>query len=295
MARIGFIGLGAMGGPMARNLVKAGHVVRAYDISAPARQSAGRDGCTPAASIVETVADAEVVLTMLPAGGDVRAVYEGAGGVFAHTPAGALCIDRSTIDVDTARGLCDQAAQAGFAMVDAPVSGGMAGAQAATLTFMVGGDAAAVARAEPILKAMGKAVVHAGAAGTGQAAKLCNNMLLGISMIGTCEAFNLAKKLGLDAQVFFDITSKSSGQCWSVTTNCPVPGPVSSSPANRGYVPGFATALMLKDLKLAEAAAMDAGASIPLGAEARALFERFNAAGGGAKDFSAIIEMIAGP
>jgi 3-hydroxyisobutyrate dehydrogenase len=294
MSRIAFIGLGAMGGPMAANLVKAGREVRAYDVVQAARDLAVQAGCIAADNIADAVAGADAVVTMLPAGPDVRLVYEGEGGVLAHAPTSALLIDCSTIDVESARAVADAAARASFAMLDAPVSGGVAGAKAATLTFMVGGAAEAFARAEPLLLQMGAAVIHVGAGGAGQAAKICNNMLLGISMIGTCEAFNLAIKLGLSPQAFFDVTSRSSGQCWSVTSYCPVPGPLHSSPANRGYAPGFAAALMLKDLRLAQTAAGIAGASTPLGAHAEALYAAFAATGGAGRDFSAIFEMIAG-
>jgi 3-hydroxyisobutyrate dehydrogenase len=294
MPRIAFIGLGNMGRPMAANLAGAGFDVAAFDVSEAARAAAAQDGRAVASSLAEAVAGAEAVVTMLPAGPHVRAVYEGEGGVFAHAPASALCIDCSTIDVDSARAVAAVAERAGFPMVDAPVSGGVAGATAASLTFMVGGPASAFARAELILAHMGKAVIHAGGAGAGQAAKICNNMLLGISMIGTCEALNLAIELGLDPQTFFDIASKASGQCWSLTSYCPVPGPVPASPANRGYAPGFATAMMLKDLRLAQTAAQGAGVATPLGAAAQALYALFDAQGGGGKDFSGIIEMLSG-
>ncbi len=294
MTTIAFIGLGNMGRPMAANLARAGRAVRAFDVSEPARAAAAQDGCATADDIAGAVAGADAVVTMLPAGAHVRAVYEGDGGVFAQAAAGTLCIDCSTIDVDAARAVAGAAAKAGLAMVDAPVSGGVAAAQAGSLTFMVGGADDAFARAEPILADMGKAVIHAGAAGAGQAAKICNNMILGVSMIGTCEAFNLALALGLEPQTFFDIASKASGQCWSLTSYCPVPGPVPASPANRGYAPGFAAAMMLKDLRLAQTAAQGAGVATPLGAEAQALYALFDAQGGGGRDFSAIIEMLSG-
>jgi 3-hydroxyisobutyrate dehydrogenase len=293
MARIAFIGLGNMGRPMALNLGKA-HDVVAYDVSEAARAGVSQS----VASLAEAVADADAVITMLPAGSHVRAVYEGAEGVFALAPhmasGGALCIDCSTIDVESSRAVAAAAERAGLAMVDAPVSGGVAAAQAGTLTFMVGGSHGAFARAEPILAHMGRAVIHAGVAGAGQAAKICNNMLLGVSMIGVCEAFILAEKLGLEGQTFFDIASKASGQCWSLTSYCPVPGPVPASPANRGYEPGFAAAMMLKDLRLAQTAAHSAGVATPLGAEAQALYALYAAQGGGRKDFSGIIEMLRG-
>jgi 3-hydroxyisobutyrate dehydrogenase len=294
MARIAFIGLGNMGRPMASNLAKADHDIRGFDAVAAAREAARKDGAEIADDLAAAVAEAEAVITMLPAGKHVREVYEGDGGVFESVKQGTLCIDCSTIDIDSARAVAATAARAGFAMVDAPVSGGVAAASAASLTFMVGGPKPAYQRAAPILAGMGKTTIHVGDAGAGQAAKICNNMLLGISMIGTCEAFNLAKKLGLDPQKFFDVASKASGQCWSLTSYCPVPGPVPASPANRGYAPGFAAAMMLKDLRLAQTAAHGAGAATPLGAEAQALYALFDSMGGGGKDFSAIFEMIEG-
>ncbi|MGF1545566.1 MAG: 3-hydroxyisobutyrate dehydrogenase [Parvularculaceae bacterium] len=292
MAKAAFIGLGIMGGPMAVNLAKAGHDVAAFDLSEAARSAA--TGCRPAASMGEAVDGAEIVVTMLPAGKHVREVYEGPGGVFENAADGALFIDSSTIDVASARATISAAAEKGFAMVDAPVSGGVAAATAGTLTFMVGGEADAFARARSALDAMGKNVFHAGAAGNGQVAKICNNMLLGISMIGACEAFNLAKKLGLDAQTFFDIASTASGQCWSVTTYCPAPGPVPAAPSNRDYAPGFAAAMMLKDLRLAQDAAHAARAATPLGAQAEALYALMEAAGRDDLDFSGIMRLIAG-
>lgn len=293
MSQIAFIGLGNMGGPMAANLARSGRAVRAYDLIPAVREIAAEAGCAIAGSVADAVAGAEAVITMLPAGPEVRRVYEDPDGVLTHAPRSALLVDCSTIDVESARAVADAASRAGFAMLDAPVSGGVAGAKAATLTFMVGGAPADFARAEPLLLTMGKAAIRVGGAGAGQAAKICNNMLLGISMIGTCEAFNLAMKLGLSAQAFFDVASRSSGQCWSVTSYCPVPGPLPASPANRGYAPGFAAALMLKDLKLAQAAARSVGASTPLGAHAEALYAELAAEGGAQRDFSAIIEMIA--
>jgi 3-hydroxyisobutyrate dehydrogenase len=294
MASIGFIGLGNMGAPMMRNLVKAGHAVRAFDLSEAARQAAAAAGATAAASAAEAAAGVEVVVTMLPAGAHVRAVAMGDSGLLAAARPGTLFIDSSTIDVATARLVAEEAGRRGHAMVDAPVSGGVGGAEAGTLTFMVGGADDAFARARPILDAMGKTIVHAGGPGTGQAAKICNNMLLGISMLGTCEAFALAEKLGLEHQKLFEIASKSSGQCWSMTTYCPVPGPVATSPANRDYKAGFTAAMMLKDLKLAVEAAQGAGAAVPLGAEASQLYSLFVGAGQGGLDFSGIIRMIRG-
>lgn len=284
MARIGFVGLGNMGLPMARNLARAGHEVRGYDLSAAAMDAAAEGGIQRAQSAPDAARGADIVITMLPAGAHVRAAWaEMAPAAEPH----AVLIDCSTIDVETAREVA-----AGRPMLDAPVSGGTMGAEAGTLTFMVGGDAESFAQAKPILEKMGRTIVHCGAAGAGQAAKLCNNMLLAISMIGTSEAFTLAEKLGLSHEALFEVASKSSGQCWSLTTYCPVPGPVPGSPANRGYKPGFATALMLKDLGLSQQAAEAAGAATPLGVAALALYERFAAEGGAGHDFSGIINML---
>jgi 3-hydroxyisobutyrate dehydrogenase len=292
MARIGFIGLGNMGRGMAANLVKAGHGVRAFDVADAALARAAEIGATRASSVREAVAGAEAVVTMLQTGVQVREVYE--SEAFAAASPGAILIDGSTIDVASARAVGEAAAARGLDMVDAPVSGGVGGALAGTLTFMVGGTVKGFAMALPILAAMGKAVIHAGPAGSGQAAKICNNMLLGASMIATAEAFNLAMRLGLDAQVFFDISSKASGQCWSMTSYCPVPGPVPSAPSNRDYDGGFMAALMLKDLKLAMAASQAAGASVPMGALAESLYQNFVDRGGALKDFSAIIKLLDG-
>jgi 3-hydroxyisobutyrate dehydrogenase len=294
MAEIGFIGLGNMGGPMAANLVKAGHKLIGFDMSGPALDRLAAAGGSKAASAAEAVKGAEIVITMLPAGAHVRAVYEGAGAVLASARKGALLIDCSTIDVETARAVGKASKAAGFGMLDAPVSGGVGGAAAGTLTFMVGGEDGDFARAEPILQAMGKNIVHAGPSGSGQAAKICNNMLLGISMIGVCEAFALAEKLGLDFRKLFDISAKSSGQCWSLTTYCPVPGPVPSSPANRDYQAGFTAEMMLKDLRLAQQAAQSAGAATPLGAEAAALYGLMVNGGAGSADFSAMFRFLTG-
>jgi 3-hydroxyisobutyrate dehydrogenase len=292
MAKVAFIGLGNMGGPMAANLVKAQHQVAAFDLSGPAVSAAVEKGARKAASAAEAVKDAEVVITMLPAGKHVRGVYE--TDVLPHVAKGALLIDCSTIDVESARHVAALAAKAGFSMVDAPVSGGVGGAVAGTLTFMVGGPEAAFAKAKPFLQQMGKNIVHAGDSGNGQAAKICNNMMLGISMIGVSEGFMLAKRLGLDAQKLFDVASTASGQCWALTNYCPVPGPVPASPANRDYQAGFTAAMMLKDLMLAQQAANAAGASTPLGAEAAQLFNLYVNAGNAAKDFSGIIRMLDG-
>jgi 3-hydroxyisobutyrate dehydrogenase len=288
--KIAFIGLGNMGGGMAANLVKAGHHVNAFDLSAEALARAKDTGCAIFSSVRDAVADVEAVVSMLPNGAIVERVYE--DDVIGHAPTNALLIDCSTIDVATAKLVNGYAANQGYAMVDAPVSGGIAAANGGTLTFMVGGAHDAFARAEPILSAMGKAVIHAGASGAGQAAKICNNMLLGASMIATCEAFKLAEKLGLDLQTFYDISSKASGQNWSMTSYCPVPGVGPQSPADNAYQGGFATALMLKDLKLAMAAAASVEAQVPMGEKAAALYEAFEKAGQGGLDFSAIIKTL---
>ncbi|HYG85025.1 MAG TPA: 3-hydroxyisobutyrate dehydrogenase [Azospirillum sp.] len=294
MTTVAFIGLGNMGLPMARNLLKAGHEVVGFDLAAANLDGLAEAGGRKAASAGDAAADAGVVITMLPAGQHVRQVYTGEGGVLARAKAGTLLIDCSTVDVDSARAVGKAAADGGFDMVDAPVSGGTGGAAAGTLTFMVGGTEAAFRRAEPILQAMGKTIVHAGGPGNGQAAKICNNMVLGISMIAVSEAFALADKLGLDPQKLFDISSKSSGQCWSLTSYCPVPGPVPTSPANRDYQPGFAADLMLKDLKLAQQAAAGAGAATPLGAQAAAIYQLMSTQGRGGLDFSAVYTLLAG-
>ncbi|QZP08096.1 3-hydroxyisobutyrate dehydrogenase [Caenibius sp. WL] len=288
--KIAFIGLGNMGGGMAANLVKAGHDVNAFDLSPDALARAQDNGCAPFTSVREAVAGVDAVVSMLPNGAIVESVYT--ADVLGQAPASALLLDCSTIDVATARKVEDAAAAAGYAMVDAPVSGGIAAANGGTLTFMVGGSDAAFARAEPILSAMGKAVIHAGDAGAGQAAKICNNMILGATMVATCEAFKLAERLGLDLQTFYDISSKASGQSWSMTSYCPVPGVGPQSPADNQYQGGFATALMLKDLKLAMEAAQTAGSDTPMGRRARELYEAFDAAGNGGLDFSAIIKTL---
>jgi 3-hydroxyisobutyrate dehydrogenase len=294
MAKVGFIGLGNMGLPMAENLAKLGHAVRGFDVNGDASARLTLAGGTKAESIAEACNDAEVVITMLPAGEQVREVYLGDDGVLATAAPGTLLIDSSTIDVDTARDVAQAAQARGLAMIDAPVSGGVAGAQAATLTFMAGGADDAFERARPLLEAMGSTIVHAGGPGNGQAAKICNNMVLGASMIVVAEAFLLAEKLGLDAQKLFDISSKSSGQCWSMTSYCPVPGLVPTSPANRDYQAGFTAAMMLKDLKLAQAAARATRATTPLGAGAAAVYERFVAEDDGSVDFSGIIRYLRG-
>jgi 3-hydroxyisobutyrate dehydrogenase len=292
MSTIAFIGLGAMGAGMAANQVKAGREVIAFDLSSVALEKAASAGCGVAPSATEAIKQADVVITMLPAGAQVRAVWT--DEVIPAARPGALLIDCSTVEVETARSLGAAAARAGFAAADAPVSGGVMGAHAGTLAFMVGCDQAAFAEVEQALAPMAGAVIHAGGPGAGQAAKICNNMLLGISMAGVCEAFALAEKLGLDAQRFFEIAAKSSGQCWSLTTYCPWPGPVPTAPSNRGYEGGFLARLMLKDLKLAQEAAASVGAVTPLGAQAAALYALFDALGYGGKDFSALQQMVRG-
>ena len=291
MTTIAFIGLGNMGNPMAANLVKAGHTVYGFDLMPENLKIAAENGVTVMASAAAAVTDAEVVITMLPTGRHVVSVYEDVGGKAAK---GTLFIDSSTIDVEAARRAHVIATSFGYMSVDAPVSGGTGGASAGTLTFMAGGMANAFAAAEPILMPMAGRIVYCGAAGAGQAAKICNNMILGISMIAVSEAFVLAEKLGLSHQALFDVASTSSGRCWSLDTYCPVPGPVPASPANRDYQPGFAASLMLKDLKLAQEAAQSSGAVTPLGAEATQLFALFNAAGHGGTDFSGIIRFLRG-
>ena len=291
MTTIAFIGLGNMGNPMAANLVKAGHTVRGFDLMPQNLETARANGLAVAASAAEAVREADAVVTMLPAGKHVLSVY---ADIVPAARKGTLFIDSSTIDVESARKAHAVAAEAGMLSVDAPVSGGVGGAAAGTLTFMAGGAKDAFARAAPLLEPMAGKVVHCGDAGAGQAAKICNNMILGISMIGVGEAFVLAEKLGLSHQALFDVASTSSGQCWSLTTYCPVPGPVPTSPANRDYQPGFAASLMLKDLKLAQEAAQGAGAVTPLGAEAAQLYALFEAAGNGGVDFSGIIRFLRG-
>jgi 3-hydroxyisobutyrate dehydrogenase len=291
MASIAFIGLGNMGGPMAANLVKAGRTVTAFDLVAASRDQARADGAGIADSAVAAVKGAEVVITMLLAGKQMLLVVN---EVVLEMARGALIIDCSTIDVESAKRAHALAAQHGVASVDAPVSGGTGGAKAATLTFMCGGEEKAFAAAKPALEKMGKKIVHCGGAGAGQAAKICNNMILGVSMIAVSEAFALAEKLGLSHQALFDVASTSSGQCWSLTSYCPVPGPVPTSPANNDYRPGFASALMVKDLTLAQEAATAAGAATPLGKHAQEIYKAFDAAGNGGVDFSGIIRHVRG-
>ena len=294
MTQVGFIGLGNMGGPMAANLVKAGFDVVANDLSIGAIDKAQAAGCQRGDTVASTVNNADIVVTMLPAGKHVRAVYEDDYGILNNAKSGAMLIDCSTIDVANARAVCEAAIAKGFDMVDAPVSGGVGGATAGTLTFMVGGTDDGFGRAKPALEAMGKSIFHAGQSGNGQVAKIANNMLLGISMIATCEAFNLAEKLGLDAQTFYDISSTASGQSWSMTSYCPAPGPVSTAPSNRDYEPGFAASMMLKDMRLAQDAAHSAKASTPLGAQSEALYALLESAGKDNLDFSAVMKLING-
>jgi len=289
MAHVAFIGLGNMGGPMAANLVKSGHNVVAFDLVADARRQARADGASIAESAVGSVKGADVVITMLPAGKHVLSVWN---EVVPSMAKGALIIDCSTIDVASAKEAHALAAKHGIASIDAPVSGGTGGAKGATLTFMCGGEDKAFAAAKPVLEKMGKKIVHCGGAGAGQAAKICNNMILGISMIAVSEAFALGEKLGLTHQALFDVASTSSGQCWSLTSYCPVPGPVPTSPANNDYKPGFATALMLKDLTLAQDAATAAGAATPLGKHAQEIYKTFDTTGNGGVDFSGIVRHV---
>jgi 3-hydroxyisobutyrate dehydrogenase len=290
MSTIGFIGLGNMGGGMAANLAKAGHKVIAFDLSGEALARAGAAGCHPVSDAAQAVGEADVIVTMLPAGKHVASVYNET--VFGAAKPGTLLIDCSTIDVDTAREVASAAKTRGLEAVDAPVSGGIAAANGGTLTFMVGGSADAFARAESILADMGKAVIHAGDNGAGQAAKICNNMLLGATMAATCETFMLAKKLGLDLQTFYDISSKASGQSWSMTSYCPVPGVGPASPADNGYAGGFAASLMLKDMRLALDAAKASGARVPMGERAEAIYAAFVEADAQGLDFSAIITAL---
>ena len=290
MANIAFIGLGNMGGPMAANLVKAGEKVTGFDLVEASRNQAKADGAGIADSAVSAVKGADAVITMLPAGKHVLSVWT---EILPAITKGAL-IDCSTIDVESAVQAHALASEHGVLSVDAPVSGGTGGAKGATLTFMCGGEAKAFAAAKPVLEKMGKKIVHCGGAGAGQAAKICNNMILGVSMIAVSEAFALAEKLGLSHQALFDVASTSSGQCWSLTTYCPVPGPVTTSPANNDYKPGFASALMVKDLTLAQDAAKAAGAATPLGKHAQEIYKAFDAAGHGGVDFSGIIQHVRG-
>ncbi len=291
MSRIGFIGLGNMGLPMAKNLRQAGHELAGFDVVPAAREAAQAAGINMVERAADAVAGADIVLTMLPNGQLVLQVYD---AILKHAAPGTLFIESSTIDVQSARTAHEAAAAAGCRAVDAPVSGGLSGATAGTLTFMVGGETESFMAAQPVLGQMGRKIVHCGPAGAGQGAKICNNMILGISMIGVCEAFVLAETIGLDAQALFDVASTASGQCWSLTSNCPVPGPVPASTANHGYKPGFAAALMLKDLVLSQETAARARAKTPLGAHAAEIYRRFVESGSGQQDFSAIINAIRG-
>lgn len=293
MSKIGFIGLGNMGGPMVANLIAAGHKVNAFDISADAVKRAGEAGALVAPNAAAAAAGAGIVITMLPAGKHVRSVYLDGDKVMDAVAKGSLLIDCSTIDVTTAIEMIGDAGTRGLEMIDAPVSGGVGGAQEGTLTFMCGGTDSAFARARPILETMGKNIFHAGDAGAGQAAKVCNNLMLAIQMISVSEGFGLAEKLNLDKQKLFDIASTATSQCWSMTSYCPVPGPVPTSPANRDYAAGFTVAMMLKDLKLAQEAATAAGANTPLGTQATEMYDVFAAAGNEGLDFSAIFRHIA--
>jgi 3-hydroxyisobutyrate dehydrogenase len=295
MAQIGFIGLGNMGLPMARNLVKAGHIVTGYDINGAASDKLAAAGGVAATARNMACMGADVIVTMLPSGKDVREVYLMQGGILASAPDGALLIDASSVDVDSARAVAAAAQVNEMAMIDAPVSGGVAAAESGTLTFMVGGSVRSFERAKPILEAMGDTILHAGDAGDGQAVKICNNMILGVSMIAVSEAFLLAEKLGIKPQTLFDIASKASGECWAMTSYCPVPGPVPSSPANRDYQAGLAAAMMLKDLQLAHQAAKALGAKSPIGAAATALYGLYVEQGGAQSDFSGIIRFLRGP
>ena len=294
MTKIAFIGLGNMGSGMCANLAEAGHDVHAFDLNGDAVKAAVAAGAKAAATVGEAVSDVDVVVSMLPAGKHVHQVYFGEGGVTAHAKPGTVFLDCSTIAVEEAREAAAKAAEAGFSYMDAPVSGGVAAAEAGTLTFMVGGPKDGFEKAKPILDIMGKNVFHAGDPGNGQVAKIANNMLLGISMIGTCEAFNLAEKLGLDAQTFYDISSTASGQCWSMTSYCPAPGPVPTAPSNRDYKPGFAVAMMLKDLRLAMGAGDDVGADTPLGNHAQQIYAKLDEDGFGDIDFSGVMRRLKG-
>jgi len=294
MTKIAYIGRGNMGSGMCANLAKAGHDVQAFDLNADAVKAAVAAGAKAAATVGEAMSDVDVVVSMLPAGKHVHQVYFGDDGVTAHAKQGTLFLDCSTIAVEEARDAAAKAAEAGFSYMDAPVSGGVAAAEAGSLTFMVGGPKDGFEKAKPVLDVMGKNVFHAGDPGNGQVAKIANNMLLGISMIGTCEAFNLAEKLGLDAQTFFDISSTASGQCWSMTSYCPAPGPVPTAPSNRGYQPGFAVAMMLKDLRLAMGAGDDVGADTPLGNHAQQIYAKLDEDGFGDIDFSGVMRRLKG-
>ena len=292
MNAIGFIGLGHMGHPMVRNLIKAGHLVKVYDVQPAAIASAVKDGATAAESISGLVKDVDIVITSVQTGQQVKDICHGDAGLFAQARVGTLFIDCSSIDIESTNHLHQEAETYGINMLDAPVSGGVKGAETASLTFMVGGTEETFARALPILQAMGKKIVYAGRAGCGQAAKICNNLILGISMVGVCEGFNLAQKLGLDAKKFFEVSSNASGQCWAMTSYCPAPGVLENVPSSHEYQPGFTAKMMLKDLRLAFTAAESVDALIPLGEVTTELYEMFVKAGGGERDFSAMMQLI---
>lgn len=294
MTSIGFIGLGNMGGPMARNLLKAGHSLKVFDLSGAAVDALAKEGAAGVASPAEAATGVEAVVTMLPAGPQVHDVYLGSGKVLETAAKGTILIDCTTADVATIRSVNAAATEAGHDMIDGPVSGGVGGAAAGTLTIMVGGSERAFERAKPVLEGMGKNIFHAGGPGNGQAAKLCNNMMLAIQAIGVCEGFLLAENLGLDAQKLYDIASTATSQCWFLNNYCPVPGPVPTSPANNNYKAGFTAAMMLKDLRLSQEAAQGADVATPMGAAATAFYSLFARSGGAPADFSAIIRMLRG-
>ncbi|MBV45299.1 MAG: 3-hydroxyisobutyrate dehydrogenase [Rhodobiaceae bacterium] len=294
MTKVSFIGLGNMGLPMAKNLVRAGHDVTGFDLVEGQLTELVKSGGKVSENLNDTLKNSEVVITMLPSGKHVKSVYLGEEGIIKNSPAGLLLIDSSTIDVESAREVEEVANKSNLKMLDAPVSGGVTGAEAGTLTFMVGGDEEAFEKGKELLDIMGGNVIHAGQAGNGQVAKICNNMLLAISMIGTSEAFNLAERLGLDSQTFYDISSTASGQCWSMTSYCPVPGPVPTSPANNNYKPGFSSALMLKDLRLSQEASKITNTETPLGAHSTEVYEKMEKGGYDNLDFSGVIKLISG-
>mgnify|MGYP001100870855 FL=1 len=294
MTKVSFIGLGNMGLPMAKNLVKAGHDITGFDLVEGQLTELVKSGGKVSENLNDTLKNSEVVITMLPSGKHVKSVYLGEEGIIKNSPAGLLLIDSSTIDVESAREVEEVANKSDLKMLDAPVSGGVTGAEAGTLTFMVGGDEGAFEKGKELLDIMGGNVIHAGQAGNGQVAKICNNMLLAISMIGTSEAFNLAERLGLDSQTFYDISSTASGQCWSMTSYCPVPGPVPTSPANNNYKPGFSSALMLKDLRLSQEASKITNVGTPLGAHSTKIYEKMEEGGYDNLDFSGVIKLISG-
>lgn len=292
MTKIGFVGLGHMGNPMAKNLLKAGHELIVYDVMPAAAQALASQGAQAATTLAELAKNSDVIFTMLQTGKQVKDVCLQQDGLFAHAKKNTLFIDSSSIEIVITRELHQQAEKLGFAMLDAPVSGGVAGAEAGTLTLMVGGNSENYSRAQPILEKIGKKIIHAGAAGAGQAAKICNNLILGISMIAVCEGFSLGEKLGLDPKKFFEISSNASGQCWSMTSYCPVPGIVEKAPSNNDYKAGFMAKMMLKDLRLGQHAAENVNAAIPLAAQATELYSLFVNQGNGEMDFSGIIKFL---